>query len=816
VASGKPGWLASYLTGIDPKLEVLKPAANFVERLIKKDLISSGGKCYTDGLFDTPSQQSLYQMFSIVAFLASNNMLSPLQIGHFLLWALDRGLVEQFSYVMRTKSDSVRACIEAILEGVTLLGQRFPAEIRHFLDLLISTLDLDLSKRLGGKLLHSFAGSSNVDAAKLLVSRGADINFVTTLNHAPIKYGTPLCAAILARDFPMVEYLITAGSDINKRCKTKSSEAVETALTMAIQIGRFEIAKFLLDRGAEFDMELRIEGYNILELAKLRLPKIYPVLLGRLAPENIPQLYQMIDAAEKGNRTLSRFLLDHKIVRGEVLEHALCHSVRMRNLGAVRTLLQRGIDPDVQRFRLVYNTIGCIDDIEDNLPILLAAACSKNDIASDLVYLLVKAGADLNDDVLMKICRLAIENGNTDLLRILAEAGLNAALFGPSGLEYIASEDENIYESGCILDWGTPINTYGMGGKSALQAAAGNGHLLLMQYLIDRGADINLLPSDDSGQTALQTAASAGFTEIVDYLIDVGADVKAPPAKKHGVTVLEAAAGAFHGYEHESESEIRHQEEEKLECTFKNLLALGAPINRADGSSSCVLHRLIRMSRSECLKLAVQAGARIEDREKRRGLKTPLQVAADEGDMEAIQLLLDHGADINSPPGDEFGRTALQAATSARNPDPRIIQLLLSHGADVNARPARKGGVTALQGAAISGDLQIARMLLGYAADVNAASAPEKGRTSLEGAAEHGRLDMVQLLLSRGVKADPIMGFSRAIELAEGNEHFVIADLLRGNEKASHFLLTELDDSLLGLPAQSLPPQGMVFPYAGF
>jgi hypothetical protein len=62
VASGELGWLASYLTGVDPKLEVLKPAANFVERILKGPR-SWKGEGDTDGLFDTPSQQSLYQTF---------------------------------------------------------------------------------------------------------------------------------------------------------------------------------------------------------------------------------------------------------------------------------------------------------------------------------------------------------------------------------------------------------------------------------------------------------------------------------------------------------------------------------------------------------------------------------------------------------------------------------------------------------------------------------------------------------------------------------------------------------------------------------
>jgi ankyrin repeat protein len=805
------GWLSWHLIALDPKLAALKLAAYFIERVI---WALPPGRGDPDGKFDAFSQQSLHQIFSIIAYLASDNMLRRYQMRRFLEWVFRSGLENQLSFIMHASSTSLRACIEAILEEVMKLWKIFPLGVQHILNLYISADNLDLLKRLGGKLLHSAAQFTNLDAAKLLVAYGADVNFVRPISLDPSKLGTPLCAAILSTNITMVHYLISAGSDINKQFGAKSSQKVETALTIAIGNAKFNAAKILLDSGAEVNMDLKIEGHNILEFAKAKLPIIYPVLLERLGTEHIPQVYQMIDAAEKGNRALSRFLLKHNIVQKEILEHALCHAIRMQNVGAVRTLLHRGIDPDARRSRLIHNATTGPNVLEDNLPILLATACSDGEISHDIMYLLWKAGANLNDDILTRMRRLAAVADQPERLWVLAELGLNSALFGPSMLEYSALAAGGIYRSGYFLDKGTPINLYGLGGLNSLQAAAKKGDLLLTQYLLDRGADINLLPSDDRGLTALQAAALGGFTEIIEYLIDAGADVKAPPAKKGGVTVLEAAAGASSGHNDYWEDRDLDQER-KLVSIFKNLLALGAPVNRTDGSSSNVLHQLIRSSRNECLKLAIQAGAHIEAREAFQGMMTPLQVAA-EANIEAIQLLLDHGAEINAPPGGEFGRTALQAATSAQNPDRRIVEFLHSRGADVNAGPARKGGVTALQGVAIRGDIPIARMLLNYGADVNAAPALEEGRTAVEGAAEHGRLDMVRLLLSLGAKADPVVRFSRAIKLAEENDHFVLADLLREHENVSHFLLAEPDSSLFGLSTQALFPQGMVVPSAGF
>ncbi|GJC83641.1 ankyrin repeat domain-containing protein 17 [Colletotrichum liriopes] len=140
-----------------------------------------------------------------------------------------------------------------------------------------------------------------------------------------------------------------------------------------------------------------------------------------------------------------------------------------------------------------------------------------------------------------------------------------------------------------------------------------------------------------------------------------------------------------------------------------------------------------------------------------------------------------------------------------------MVELLLSLGANVNAPPAKKGGVTALQGAAISGDTSIAKILLDRGAHINARPAIEEGRTAIEGAAEHGRLDMVRFLISVGATGDPEKGFDRAIELAETENYFMIADFLREYQYMSAGFGTGMDAMFDGDFFSQLPSQGFVF-----
>lgn len=62
--------------------------------------------------------------------------------------------------------------------------------------------------------------------------------------------------------------------------------------------------------------------------------------------------------------------------------------------------------------------------------------------------------------------------------------------------------------------------------------------------------------------------------------------------------------------------------------------------------------------------------------------RTPLHLAVDAADRDALAVLLDAGADVNAR--DHFGYTPLHYATWRR--DLAMSHLLLSHGADVNAK----------------------------------------------------------------------------------------------------------------------------------
>ncbi|GKU12080.1 unnamed protein product, partial [Fusarium langsethiae] len=72
---------------------------------------------------------------------------------------------------------------------------------------------------------------------------------------------------------------------------------------------------------------------------------------------------------------------------------------------------------------------------------------------------------------------------------------------------------------------GADFNAQGGYYGNALQAASSEGHLEIVQILVDKGADVNA--QGGAYGNALQAASSEGHLEIVKILVDKGADVNA-------------------------------------------------------------------------------------------------------------------------------------------------------------------------------------------------------------------------------------------------------------------------------------------------
>jgi hypothetical protein len=85
---------------------------------------------------------------------------------------------------------------------------------------------------------------------------------------------------------------------------------------------------------------------------------------------------------------------------------------------------------------------------------------------------------------------------------------------------------------------------------------------------------------------------------------------------------------------------------------------------------------------------------------------TPLAMAAGRGDVDVVQLLLDHNADVHV----HMRRILHRVVRVGGGDRPAMMKLLLDHGADVHATD--QVGFTPLHEAADDGDAALARMLI--------------------------------------------------------------------------------------------------------
>lgn len=187
-----------------------------------------------------------------------------------------------------------------------------------------------------------------------------------------------------------------------------------------------------------------------------------------------------------------------------------------------------------------------------------------------------------------------------------------------------------------------------------LHAAAAQGHLDVLQELLDRGANVNtiVINEDFDEGTALQAACKYGHTEIVELLLKHGAD----PNLGGGELAYPLVAATFGG-------------EEKI---TELLLESGAKVNvfgTVDRSTPLI--NAAMWLPIDSVKLLLEAGAEVNTCDDDGN--SPLTAAAAQGDAECIEFLLDNGADIMHTNNE--GLNALQIALQEENED--CMQILV-------------------------------------------------------------------------------------------------------------------------------------------
>lgn len=473
------------------------------------------------------------------------------------------------------------------------------------------------------------------------------------------------------------------------------------------------------------------------------------------------------------NLSVLRHLLSFQGPTTEALaEYLFGFAVEAENMMVIKTMLRMGLSSNSSRTTQILTP--------------LQHASKTGNI--ELTRLLVDNGAELDTAPSTYLLNsftplmLAVKAQNPDLVNLLTAAGASLnmkARSGDSALS-IATRLGNLTLVRILISKGADVNWLIFNDEeteSLLSLAAGTGSIKLTECILDAG-------SEEMGP-AVFSATVRGEMEIIQILLDAGADINYPSHK--GLTALTGAI-------------IR-----KNAKLADFLLGEGANVN---GLASHL--RTDRCHNDDCL-----CGTEVWDFPP----ITPLQAASLRDMTEFAKILLEAGADVNTPfcqhrglswrsdylsnldggddedndcHGDrEYNGTALQLAVYRLNW--KLVEILLESGANVNAAASGFCGRTALQAAVEKGDNYLVNFLLDAGANVNAAASSFNGRTALQAAVEKGDNYLVKFLLDAGadVNAAASVKYGRtALQAAVGKDDtYLVQFLLKAganvNEAAS-------------------------------
>ena len=516
---------------------------------------------------------------------------------------------------------------------------------------------------------------------------------------------TRLSDAAMQGDRDTVRSLIAQKADVNGPQGDGT-----TALHWAAYKDDVEMARMLLASGASVKAATRIGAITPLFMAaKNGSAPMIEILLKAGADANATDDHgttALMTAAASGSADAVKILIDHgaevNAREGAHGQTALMFAAALNRDAAIRMLLQHGADPSITTKALKLPKPGPrLDDggappeAKEAKP---AAGAAGKDSAGDQKAELDALAASMGFK--SAVYAAGKSEQAPDLKAMVQKLSAKVDEIEKRLPGDKKGDDGNGSMYGIIRERGT----LDMGGLTALLYAARDGHMEAAKALLEGGADINEVSASEK-TSPLVMASMNGHFDLAKLFVDWGADPNL--SNTLGLTALYAALDLEWAPKGWFPAPGVGQEKVTYLHLMKALLEAGANPNariakklwfRSFGDHSWV----------------DTAGS------------TPFWRAAQSSDVEAMRLLVEHGADPDIPTF--HGTTPLMAAAgigwgyhySMNAPDSwmQAVKYCVQLGADVNAADDR--GYTALHGASYLGNHEMIAFLMDKGADVKA------------------------------------------------------------------------------------------------
>ncbi len=246
-----------------------------------------------------------------------------------------------------------------------------------------------------------------------------------------------------------------------------------------------------------------------------------------------------------------------------------------------------------------------------------------------------------------------------------------------------------------LITRGYDVNACDENARTAVQFAAGAGHLMVVKLLHQNGA--NLSAVDNNGQTALHDACLGGILKLVVYLaanVSSPRELNLPDSNGNTPLMLACGCGHYHVVKHLIKS---HQ----------------VDVNATNIRRQTALHLAVEAGHQEVVKFLAKHGSSLDRRDEPSTLSgdTPLMYAARMNNVAMLDLLLTAGADASKL--NKYGMTAISMAAELGNVD--IVKRLLPHSPCARyASKLRIIGDSPLVSATRTGQVQVIELLLNH------------------------------------------------------------------------------------------------------
>jgi len=550
---------------------------------------------------------------------------------------------------------------------------------------------------------------------KRLISFGALIALLLTITISAAG-PAPVAEATMARDREAVKTLLKGGADVN----AAQGDGM-TALHWAARNGDAELTQMLLFAGANVKATTRLGGYT-------------PLMM----------------AAEQGHATVIATLISggSDVKAANALGTTpLMLAAASGDPQAVTTLVENGAEIEAKE-----KTFG-------QTPLMFAA--SNNRV--EAVKALIKAGANVK--VTSKVNNVGnLSSQQQEFLASASGSGNQAGGNGTGRAGQVVAPGSGA--QGAQGAQGAPAQGAGGGGGGRGGFGGGGG-----KPGIDRGYFYNELIGTQGGHTALMLAARSGFADAVKILVAAGADVNQNSVGDKTSPMLIAAINGHFDLAKwllDQGADPNAAAENGVTPLYASLNVTWAPralypqpraFNQQQITYLDFMKALLEKGADPNLRLTKkvwyseynfdlagvdEAGA------------TPFWRAAFAGDVPAMSLLFEHGADANISTMRPIGRRALGDAGAARDAkDVSGLEPIPPGGPGVPPLQAA-AGVGFGEGFAANSHIHspagflpgIKWMVEVAGADVNAVD--HDGNTALHHAAARGDVDSILYLVSKG------------------------------------------------------------------